>query len=99
MDGPCAKKALPSTRWRGASKGQVLTRHLAPAAPAFTRPSSPSQCCACSTLPLSAGPVCISRPSLAGARDLGLLVLGIITGSRRGCTLSWVVAMTHVPCG
>ena len=25
----------------GASKGRVWTRHLAPAAPAFTRPSSP----------------------------------------------------------
>ena len=27
---------------RGASKGQVWIRHLAPAAPAFTRPSSPN---------------------------------------------------------
>ena len=36
---------------KGASKGQVWTRHLAPAAPAFTRPSLPSQCIACSTLP------------------------------------------------
>ena len=66
-----------------ASKGQVRARHSAPAAPAFPRPSSPSQCFACSTLPLSAGPVCISRPSLAGARDVGLLVLGIIAGHYR----------------
>ena len=33
----------------GGSKGQVWTHHLAPAAPAFTRPSSPSQFIACST--------------------------------------------------
>ena len=32
-----------------ASKGQVWTRHCAPAAPAFTQPSSPSQYIACST--------------------------------------------------
>ena len=83
---------------RGASKGHVWSRHLAPAAPAFTRPSSPSRCFACSTLPLSAGSVCMSRPSLAWVRDLGLLILGIIARSRQGCTLGWVVAVVCVPC-
>ena len=38
-----------------ASKGQAWTRHCAPAAPAFTRPSLPSQFLLCVTLGAGGG--------------------------------------------
>jgi hypothetical protein len=48
----------------GASKGQVWTRHLAPAMPAFTRPSLPSQFIACLTGHLIVRWLTVLNPSL-----------------------------------
>ena len=54
----------------GASKGQVWTRHCAPAAPAFTQPSLPSQFLACATTSsCSIGSECCSLSSPTWARD------------------------------
>ena len=83
----------------GASIGQVWTRHLAPAVPAFTRPSLPPQFTACSTchLILLVIVLLLTLPDL-GVRDRGLLVLGIFGGSRLGYVPSSVVASDCVPC-
>ena len=68
-----------------ASKGQVWTRRCAPAAPAFTRPSSPSQFIACSTCHWIVHwliVLLLTLPNL-GKRQ-GPLVPGVIAGSRFG---------------
>ena len=65
-----------------ASKGQVWTRHFAPAASALTRPSSPSQFPACVTA--SNGPtgsMCCTLSSRAWARDMGFSVQGFSAGT------------------
>ena len=70
-----------ASRW--ASKGQVWTRYLAPAAPAFTRPSLPSQFIACLAGHLIVYWLTAINPSLpVWGKGHGLLVLGFIAGSR-----------------
>ena len=54
---------LPVTPKKGGSKGQVWTRHCAPAAPAFTRPSLPSQFHVRLATEGPIGPLCCSPSS------------------------------------
>ena len=78
------KYALSGSHCGGrASKGQVWTRHLAPATPAFTWPSLPSQFTTCSTCHLIVHwliVLLLTLPDL-GKRQ-GMLALGIIAWSR-----------------
>ena len=76
---------LPAGRlW--ASKRQARPRHFAPAAPAVTRPSLPSQYSARVTAShWSSGPMRCPLRSVAWARDKGFLAQGVSAGSR--CTM------------
>ena len=87
-------RAAPTT---GASKGQVWTRHLAPAAPAFPRPSSPSQFIACPLAILMSKWRIVLPCTPHGWRERqGLMVPGVLTGSRLGIVtkpMSYVAAL------
>ena len=68
---------------KGASKGQVWTRHLAPATPAFTQPSLPSHFIACLTGHLNVHwRIVLLRTLPDLGKRQGLVVLGIIAWSR-----------------
>ena len=64
----------------GGSKGQAWTRHLAPAAPAFPRPSSPAQCICVFDRPANV-PLALGSPP--GALEFG--VESGLTGSGLYC--------------
>ena len=80
-------------------KGQVWTRHLAPAAATCTQAFIAFSVHCLSGWPFNVhGQIVLpcTLPSWGGRQ--GLLVLGIIAWSRLGIALSWVVAFACVPC-